>query len=236
MAIKKYVGLTYLILLCCGGMTARSDELGNLSDREYSKLCAEHNIEAIKTLLRKERCVESNAVEVVFRGIADDLWIVNKHDYPKDVQSVALELLLQDKYLIRCPTGDVRTSIWYFETKKNVLMSGLNLSDFYNSPKNRKCLDEFMAEVKDMKVCDYKLQGTSRPGLDVLIKAGVGSRYELTNALFKTMYDEAVRVNQQQLNMNNLQRLLDRIDRIFKFQKEHRDSFNKNSSDGRQQE
>ena len=233
----KNCAVASVLIFCYWGMrTAMADELGNLNDGVYSELSAAHNIKAITMLIGKERSVATNSVDTVYCGIADDLKIINKHEHPRNVHMEAIEMLMRDKYLTQCPTGDIRKIIGYFKAKKDVLLSGFNFPDFYNLPKNRKCLDEFLAEVKNVKICDYKLQGTSRPGLDILIQAGVESRSQLTNELFLSMYDEAVRVNQQKLYMNQLQRLLDRIDRIFMFQMEHQKGFNESTSDSRLQE
>ena len=115
-----------------------------------------------------------------------------------------------------------RRRVFQCKKKKDVLLSGLNFRDFYDSPRNKKALTDFLAEVKDRKIEGYRQQGTNLPGLEICLKAGVAFRSQLTNETLRAEYDEAVSINREKLQMNELQLLLFRIDDIFSFHMKHR--------------
>ena len=214
----RFKHLLFAILACfVATMAAMADETGNLTGAQYATLAASRNLEGIRALLEKERCGASDSLETVFAGIADDLRIINRYHSPEDVHKAALEMLLQDDYMLQCPSNGILNSVAYFNVKKDVLLSGFNYSDFYEFPKNKKALTDFLAEVKDRKIEGYRQQGTNLPGLQICLKAGVAFRSQLTNETLRAEYDEAVRINREKLQMNELQLLLDRIDRIFSY-------------------
>lgn len=218
---------TVFILFCffCLAWTGESaDEIGILNEDKYKQLVAESDADGIRLCLSKERWASSNIEEKVFCGIRDDLRIINKYKGRRGLQKMALGILLRERYLARCPEGDLNLALAYFSVKKDVLLSCFAFSDFYESPANRASLLGFLSEIKKWKIPDYRLRGTANPGRDVLIRAGVPSREQLTNAVQISEYNQAVRVNGEQLVMNDLQLLLGRIDCILRFQMKYQEN------------
>lgn len=210
-------------LCICMGLLAPSATVGVgiLNAEAYARSAAETNLAAIGKMLSRGRLSDKGLTEEVFRGISHDLKIVNEHREHPEVHLHALESLLRDSCLANCPTGDLRIAARYFSVKRDVLLSCFNYNEIYADEANADRLRMFWAEIMARRIPDYKFQGTSRPGLDILMGAGVWSRDQLTNETQKAAYDAAVRENDNKLRMNELQQVLDRAVRILGFQMKH---------------
>lgn len=172
-------------------------------------------------MLSRDRLSGKGLTEEAFLGISHDLKVVNEHREHCEVHLYALESLLRDSCLAKCPTGGLRIAARYFSVKKDVLLSCFNYPEIYADEANADMLTKFWEEIVARRIPDYRFQGTSRPGLDILTGAGVWFRAQLTNEAQKAAYDAAVRENDNKLRMNELQQVLDRAVRILGFQMEH---------------
>lgn len=195
--------------------------VGVLDAEAYAHLAAETNLAEIGEMLSRDRLSGEGLTEEAFLGISHDLKVVNEHREHSEVHLYALEALLRDRCLAKCPTGGLRIAARYFSVKKDVLLSCFNYPEIYANQANADRLTRFWEELVARRIPGYRFQGTSRPGLDILIGAGVWSRDQLTNEAQKAVYDAAVRENDNKQRMNELQQVLDRAVRILGFQMKH---------------
>ena len=213
--------LAAAIALLARTAPAASVGVGVLDDEAYAHSAAETNLAAIGRMLSRDRLSGQGLTEEAFLGISHDLKIVNEHREHSEVHLYALEALLQDSCLAKCPTGGLRIAAKYFSVKKDVLLSCFNYPEIYADEANADLLAKFWEEIVARRIPDYRFQGTSRPGWGILTGAGVWSRAQLTNEAQKAAYDAAVRENDNKLRMNELQQVLDRAVRILGFQMKH---------------
>ena len=75
----------------------------------------------------------------------------------------------------------------------------------------------FVGEMRANMIPDYVNRGTSRPGLEILEQAGVSDARALTEPAQIEAYEKAVKANEEDLLMNELQLTLCRNDRIMTF-------------------
>ena len=117
----------------------------------------------------------------------------------------------------KMPGNNKKQNTLYFEQKGKIYLSFLGLEKTREDRSRLLAIALFVGEMRSHIIPSYANRGTSRPGLNILEQAGVNDRCALTNAVLIEAYERAIKANEEDMLMNELQSMLLRNDRIITF-------------------
>lgn len=101
--------------------------------------------------------------------------------------------------------SDTAEAAAYFQLKSDIIGDYFNLEEVRSDKARLLMIASFVGEVRSRLIPDYKNQGTTQPGLQILLNAQVREAADLPNAALKDAYAKAVKQNEEELKMNELQ-------------------------------
>jgi hypothetical protein len=122
----------------------------------------------------------------------------------------ALLDLFDSAFRKRCP-ADEKQAIVCFDAKTKMLMCCMNVAEIRRDKSRLLSIAQFLGEVRERKIPEYRDRGTRFPGERILWQAGVDAS-SLTNPTLRTAYERDMRDNDVNVTMDDLQRTLRQID------------------------
>jgi hypothetical protein len=124
-------------------------------------------------------------------------------------------LMLFDRLLeTPCPTDNAQAASC-FALKGDTILYGFNFDEIAKDKARLIAIAKFEGEVRSRRIPNYATRGTAHPGLQILLHAGVRDASSLTNPELRAAHEKALKDNQQDLIMNDLQFALSRNDITF---------------------
>lgn len=120
----------------------------------------------------------------------------------------------------KCPGEDKKLSTAYYNLKSEIALTCFGMDAIRNDKASLIDVADFIGEIRSCRIPDYRNRGTARPGLDILLQAGISdanNAHLMTNPVQIKAYAKAVEDNKQDMLMNDLQLSLFRADRLLSF-------------------
>jgi hypothetical protein len=105
----------------------------------------------------------------------------------------------------------------FVELERDFVLDGLKFEPIRNNRVAYGAIAHLLGEIRSREIANYSFRGTSLPGREILIKAGVMDPNLLTDPILKQRYAQAVEQNKQDLAMNSFQASLMESDSILVF-------------------
>ncbi len=116
-----------------------------------------------------------------------------------------------------CTTIDNKEAAACFRLKLETALYFLGFEDTRTDKARLLAIAGFVGEVRTRIIPNYANRGTSQPGLQILMQAGVKDAHQLKDPAQVDAYQKAVLENDQLLIMNELQLSLFRVNQILTF-------------------
>jgi hypothetical protein len=107
--------------------------------------------------------------------------------------------------------------VTFVELERDFVFDGLKFEAIRTDRVAYDAIAHLLGEIRSRERPNYSNRGTSLPGREILIKAGVMDPNLLKDPILKQQYEQAVEQNKQDLAMNSLQASLIESDEILVF-------------------
>jgi hypothetical protein len=123
-----------------------------------------------------------------------------------DAKNAALTVLpkLIEK---NCP-ADTASAVIYIATKYTIIGNYFNLKEVREDKERLLMIADFLREVRALRIPNYQNRGTNMPGREILENAGVHEVVDLPTQAQKDAVAAAVKKNEEDMNINQLQGFL----------------------------
>ena len=105
----------------------------------------------------------------------------------------------------------------FVERERDFILESLNFETMRKEKATYQAMAHLLGEIRSQEIPNYVPRGTSRPGLDILIQAGVMDPKQITDPNLTQQLADAEAANKRDLVMNTLQASLAASDRILSF-------------------
>ncbi|MEO8615218.1 MAG: hypothetical protein ABI600_08770 [Luteolibacter sp.] len=110
-----------------------------------------------------------------------------------------------------CP-ADTAAATAYIAAKSSTLGSYFSFKEIWGDKGRLLMIADFLSEVRTLRIPNYQNQGTNMPGREILEKAGVHEVADLPTQAQKDAVATAVKKNEEDMKMNELQGFLSSAD------------------------
>lgn len=110
-----------------------------------------------------------------------------------------------------CP-ADTASATIYIRNKFTTVSNYFNFNEVRADKERLLMVADFLSEVRSLRIPDYQNQGTNLPGREILAEAGVREAADLPTQAQKNAYSAAVKKNEDDAKMNELQTALSSAD------------------------
>lgn len=104
--------------------------------------------------------------------------------------------------------ADTAAATVYIRSKYTTIGSYFNLNEVRADKERLLMIANFLGEVRSLRIPNYQNQGTNLPGREILAKAGVREAAELPTQEERDAFAAAVKKNEEDMKMNELQGFL----------------------------
>ena len=197
--------------------TGYSDATTDAANQKVAKAVASGNVQSVISALPTLEEMWPKAMGEYFQSAEEIARFLNDAGDDPAVQH-AVDSFYTEVLNKRCPedAGLVQATAYFDCKQKIVRYSGQFENMRYNKP-HLLAVSRFLGEVRDRIIPNYENRGTSRPGLDILNKAGVFEASSLANPVQIQAYEKANEDNIRDMEMNGLQLALFSADSSITF-------------------
>jgi hypothetical protein len=204
-----------MVIACC--VLSKAQPLNTESKATVaavSRAVASRDVQGVLRILPSVELLREQDPEGYLRAVTQALPVLRASMSADAKESL---LVLFSNVLEKPSPADTGKAIAHFQLKRRIVLDYLNLEEVRGGKAHLTEIARFVGEVRSRMIPGYSNRGTAQPGLDILLQAGVRDASFLTDPAQKEAYEKAVKDNERDMTMNELQLELHSTNEILTF-------------------